>query len=176
MKRDGDRGAGARQGCFVSFLVTVLRGVVSGTSGVVGRDRELATVTSFLDALPSGTSGLLLEGAAGMATPVAGAGLPAGRLTRIQVGPLTVAAFEAALRASAGAWLSRLTVRRLFDASGGNPFYGLELARALDRVGDEPSSGEPLPVPADLHGVLSARLAVLPEVRRSTTRAGNTNK
>ena len=101
--------------------------------------------------------------AGGQATPVAEAGLPAGRLTRIQVGPLTAAAFEAALRASAGAWLSRLTVRRLFDASGGNPFYGLELARALDRVGGEPSSGEPLPVPADLHGVLSARLAVLPE-------------
>lgn len=275
---------------------------MSDTSGVVGRDRELATVTAFLDALPSGTSGLLLEGAAGIgktmvweagvagaaarsyiilssrpaeseatlsfaalgdlmdgllgqmlpqlpppqrralevalliadpvgsppeqravclaflavirhlsasgpvviaiddlqwldlpsaaalefalrrlgsepvgllasvriqaggqATPVAGAGLPAGRLTRIHVGPLTVAAFEAALRARAGSRLSRLTVRRLFDASGGNPFYGLELARALDRVGGEPSSGEPLPVPPDLHGVLSLRLAVLPE-------------
>ncbi len=39
---------------------------MSDTSGVVGRDRELATVTAFLDALPSGTSGLLLEGAAGI--------------------------------------------------------------------------------------------------------------
>ena len=39
---------------------------MSDTGGVVGRDRELATVTSFLDALPSGTSGLLLEGAAGI--------------------------------------------------------------------------------------------------------------
>ena len=101
--------------------------------------------------------------AGGQATPVAGAGLPAGRLTRIQVGPLTVAAFEAALRATVGSRLSRLTVRRLFDSSGGNPFYGLELARALNRVGSEPPPGEPLPVPADLHGVLSARLAVLPD-------------
>ena len=100
--------------------------------------------------------------AGGQATPVAGAGLPAGRLARIQVGPLTVAAFEAALRARAGSRLSRLTVRRLFDASGGNPFYGLELARALDRVGGEPAPGEPLPVPADLQGVLSTRLGVLP--------------
>ncbi|MGA3154531.1 MAG: ATP-binding protein [Streptosporangiaceae bacterium] len=101
--------------------------------------------------------------AGGQATPVAGAGLPAGRLTRIQVGPLTVPAFEAALRASAGAWLSRLTVRRLFGASGGNPFYGLELARALNRAGGEPAPEEPLPVPADLRGVLSARLGVLPD-------------
>jgi hypothetical protein len=90
--------------------------------------------------------------AGGQATSAAGAGLPAGRLTRIQVGPLTVPAFEAALRASVGVWLSRLTVRRLFDASGGNPFYGLELARALNRAGGEPSPGEPLPVPADRRG------------------------
>ena len=39
---------------------------MSDTGGVVGRDRELATVTAFLDALPSGASGLLLEGAAGI--------------------------------------------------------------------------------------------------------------
>ena len=39
---------------------------MSGTGGVVGRDRELAAVTAFLDALPSGTSCLLLEGAAGI--------------------------------------------------------------------------------------------------------------
>ncbi len=39
---------------------------MSDTSGVVGRDRELATMTAFLDALPSGPSGLLLEGAAGI--------------------------------------------------------------------------------------------------------------
>ena len=78
------------------------------------------------------------------------------------VGPLTMAAFEAALRASAGAGLSRLTIRRLFGASGGNPFYGLELARALGRAGGEPAPGEPLAVPADLRGVVSARLAALP--------------
>ena len=39
---------------------------MSGTGGVVGRDRELAAVTAFLDALPSGTSCLLLEGTAGI--------------------------------------------------------------------------------------------------------------
>ena len=36
------------------------------TVEVVGRDRELATVTAFLDALASGPSGLLLEGEAGI--------------------------------------------------------------------------------------------------------------
>jgi hypothetical protein len=89
-------------------------------------------------------------------------GLPADRLTRLRMGPLTRDAFESAVRGVAGSALSRLTIRRLFDASGGNPFYGLELARALQRAGGEPAPEEPLPVPADLHGVLSARLASLP--------------
>ena len=39
---------------------------MSGSGGVVGREGELATVTAFLDALPSGPTGLLLEGEAGI--------------------------------------------------------------------------------------------------------------
>jgi len=89
--------------------------------------------------------------------------MPGERLTRLRVGPLALGAFESVLRATAGPGFSRLTIRRLFDACGGNPFYGMELARALRRVGGEPAPGEPLPVPADLHGLLSARLAVLPD-------------
>jgi DNA-binding CsgD family transcriptional regulator len=129
-------------------------------------DRPSAAALEFaLRRLGSEPVGLLASvriQAGGHAVSAAGAGLPAGRLTRMQVDPLTMAAFEAALRASAGAWLSRLTIRRLFGASGGNPFYGLELARALGRAGGEPAPGEPLPVPADLRGVVSARLAALP--------------
>jgi predicted ATPase len=93
-------------------------------------------------------------------------GLPAGRLTRLRIGPLTLGAFQAAVRATAGPELSRLTIRRLFNASGGNPFYGLELARALHRAGAEPPPEEPLPVPEDLQGVLSARLSALPDDAR----------
>src|SRR5215469_5393712 len=65
----------------------------------------------------------------------ASTGLPPERLTRLRVGPLTLGAFESAVRATAGPGVSRLTIRRLFDAAGGNPFYGLELARALQRAG-----------------------------------------
>jgi hypothetical protein len=96
------------------------------------------------------------------AASAAGTGLPAERLTRLRIGPLTLAAFQSAVRATVGSGLSRLTIRRLFDASEGNPFYGLELARALRQAGTEPSPEEPLPVPGDLQGVLSARLAALP--------------
>jgi predicted ATPase len=93
---------------------------------------------------------------------LAGAGLPAERLTHLRIGPLAFGAFQSVVRATVGSGFSRLTIRRLFDASGGNPFYGLELARALHQAGGEPSPEEPLPVPADLQGLLSARLAALP--------------
>src|SRR5215468_5241151 len=102
----------------------------------------------------------------GRLAPAAGTGLPAERLTRLRIGPLALGAFQSAVRASAGAGLSRLTIRRLFDASGGNPFYGLELARALRRAGAEPAAEDPLPVPAGLQAVLSARLAALPAEAR----------
>jgi len=89
--------------------------------------------------------------------------MPTERITRLRVGPLAFGAFQSAVRANIGSGLSRLTIRRLFDAAGGNPFYGLELALAVQRAGAEPSPDEPLPVPADLHGVLRARLAALPD-------------
>src|SRR5215469_16110789 len=91
------------------------------------------------------------------------AGMPTERLTCLRVGPLAFGAFQSVVRAKDHAGLSRLTIRRLFEAAGGNPFYGLELARVLQRSPSEPSPEEPLPVPADLQGVLSARLAALPD-------------
>jgi len=51
-------------------------------AGVVGRDREMAAVAAFLDALPSGPCGLVLEGAAGIGKTTvwrAGAAWAAGR-------------------------------------------------------------------------------------------------
>ncbi len=90
------------------------------------------------------------------------AGLTAPYVVHMPIGPLALADFETAIRASAGRQLSRLTIRRLFDASGGNVLYGLELARALGRMESEPLPGEPLPVPAGLYGVLASRVAALP--------------
>jgi len=98
----------------------------------------------------------------GRPVPAASTGLPAERLARLRVGPLTFGAFQSAVRATAGPGLSLLTIRRLFDASGGNPFYGLELARTLQQAGTEPSPEDPLPMPTDLQDVVSARLAALP--------------
>jgi DNA-binding CsgD family transcriptional regulator len=129
-------------------------------------DRPTATALDYalrrLRKEPVGLLASVRVRAGGLAAPMAGAGLAAGRLGHLRIGPLAPADFEAAIWASAGDRLSRLTIRRLFDASGGNLFYGLELARALDRMETEPLPGEPLPVPAGLHAVLSARMAALP--------------
>ena len=74
----------------------------------------------------------------GRPAPAASTGLPAERLTRLRLGPLTFGTFQSAVRATAGPGLSLLTIRRLFDASDGNPFYGLELARCLARASSRP--------------------------------------
>jgi DNA-binding CsgD family transcriptional regulator len=161
---------GQRAVC-VAFLAVIRRlsaagPVVVAIDDLQWLDGPSATAVEFaLRRLSGERAGLLAsiriqggrQAAAGVET-----GLPAGRLTRLRMAPLALDAFEGALRASAGAGFSRLTIRRLYNASGGNPFYGLELARALLRAGAEPAAEEPLPVPAGLEGVLSARLGALP--------------
>ena len=110
--------------------------------------------------------GLLASVRAGLTdqhAPLAGDGLPAAQLRRLLIGPLALTDFEAAIRVAADERLSRLTIRRLFDASGGNVLYGIELARALGRMEAEPAAGEPLPVPAGLPRVLRSRVIALPE-------------
>ena len=52
-------------------------------------------------------------------------------LERVLVGPLSPGALHAILRPRLGRTLARPTVLRLHEASGGNPFFALELARAL---------------------------------------------
>jgi DNA-binding CsgD family transcriptional regulator/TolA-binding protein len=58
--------------------------------------------------------------------------------------------------------LPRPTLLRLHDASGGNPFYALELARALQQRDRRLAHGQPLPVPATLNELVRDRLAGLP--------------
>ncbi|GIG66543.1 AAA family ATPase [Phytomonospora endophytica] len=49
------------------------------------------------------------------------------------------------------------TAQRVYAASGGNPMYAIELARALGR-GPAPAEHEPLPVPDRLRDLLARRL------------------
>jgi hypothetical protein len=50
----------------------------------------------------------------------------------------------------------------VLDASGGNPFFALELSRELARTGARPAAGQALHLPESLRELLGVRLARLP--------------
>ena len=89
--------------------------------------------------------------------------LSAERLQRVPVGPLSVGALHRLLQDRLGRPFPRQTLLRLHDTSGGNPFFGLELARALNADIDPL---QPLPVPKTLDDLVRARLAGLPTSTR----------
>jgi DNA-binding CsgD family transcriptional regulator/tetratricopeptide (TPR) repeat protein len=84
------------------------------------------------------------------------------RIERIELGPLSLGGLHLVLQAKLGASYPRPLMRRLHDASGGNPFFALEMARALERT-PAPSPEGPLPVPGSLHELVRERLDRLPE-------------
>jgi DNA-binding CsgD family transcriptional regulator len=88
------------------------------------------------------------------------------RLTRIRVGPLSLGALHALLLNRLDAPFPRPVLRRIHEASRGNPFFGLELARALLSRGRSLEPGEAIPVPDDVRGLVRHRLRALPRPTR----------
>jgi DNA-binding CsgD family transcriptional regulator len=89
-----------------------------------------------------------------------------GTLARLELGPLSLAALHGMFASRLGHSFPRLTLGRIAEASGGNPFYALEVGRALDRVGGaEP--GRPLPIPTTLAALTRERVAALPARTRT---------
>jgi DNA-binding CsgD family transcriptional regulator len=84
------------------------------------------------------------------------------RVRLIRLGPLSLGALNHLVQTRLAMVLSRPTLQRVHATSGGNPFFALELARALQQTGVEVPAGEPLPVPGKLRELLRARLAALP--------------
>jgi DNA-binding CsgD family transcriptional regulator len=87
---------------------------------------------------------------------------PALSLQRVVIGPLREEAMTRLLKGRAQGKLTHPILLRLHRISEGNPFFALEIARALTGQGVRPAPGEPLPVPEDLQELLGARLAALP--------------
>jgi hypothetical protein len=86
---------------------------------------------------------------------------------QVSLGPMSVGALHGMIQARLGAALSRPVLRRLYASSAGNPFYALEIARALPRRGPALGPGEPLPVPPTLVQLVHERVVALPNgVRR----------
>jgi DNA-binding CsgD family transcriptional regulator len=80
------------------------------------------------------------------------------RLVTIELGPLSVGALHELLRARVDAVLPRPMLLRIWETSGGNPFFALELAGALRRRGGRLDPGAELPMPANLEELVQERL------------------
>jgi DNA-binding CsgD family transcriptional regulator len=88
--------------------------------------------------------------------------IDAERVERLHVGPLSLGAIQRLIQARLGRTFGRSVLLQVYETSGGNPFFALELARALERLPRPPPAGEPLPVPEELDALLRRRLADLP--------------
>jgi DNA-binding CsgD family transcriptional regulator len=76
---------------------------------------------------------------------------------RIDIGPLTLAETHLLLKERVGSAFPRPILIRIQQASGGNPFFALEIARALgSRIDLRPE--EPLPVPGDVRTLVRRRI------------------
>ena len=87
------------------------------------------------------------------------------RLQRLSLGPLSLGALQAMLRTRLGRSFPRPVLRRIYEASGGNPFFALEIAMALEGD-DAPGPGAALPIPSDIRELLRGRIESLaPDTR-----------
>lgn len=87
---------------------------------------------------------------------------PEERVALIEIGPLSLGAVSAVVTGRLGTPLPRPVLHRVHETASGNPFYALELARAVLRVGGRVAPGEPLPVPTGLDKLLTTRVVALP--------------
>ena len=92
---------------------------------------------------------------------------PRGELVRLRLEALELDELEEVVRLHLPVSFSQPTWQAVYQISGGNPFFALQLAEALERRGSQ-SLGEGLPIPKTLAEAMRERLAVLSAVARST--------
>ena len=164
-------GSGPDQRAVAFAFLTALRALTAARPILVAVDD-----TQWLDAGSSNVLGyagrrlhaesvglLLAERTSDAARPLLQLGrlTAGGRVASIRVGPLTLGALHRLLHERLRLVLPRPILRRVHETAGGNPFYALELARALDRDA-RAAPGEPLPVPPSLSELVSDRITALP--------------
>jgi DNA-binding CsgD family transcriptional regulator len=91
--------------------------------------------------------------------------LPDG-VDRLTIGPISPAALGRLLRRRLEDDFAPPLVLRIHEASGGNPFFALEIGRALRGEDALLNPGEPLPVPSNLRELLRRRVTALPRSAR----------
>lgn len=145
LRADGD-GPGTDQGVVAAAFTTALqrltedRPLLLGLDDVQWLDPSSQAVVSFAARRLTGRFGLLVtersehegEGAAEwlrLSTSDAAG--------RVHVGPLSLGGLHALVSTRLGRTFPRPTMVRIAEISGGNPFYALELARAIEAGGSQ---------------------------------------
>jgi len=88
--------------------------------------------------------------------------LPAERVSDVHVGPLDMGALHRVIQDHLDVALPRPLLAEVHEASGGNPFYALEIVRMVRRSGVSVEVGQPLPLPESLRDLVHGRLLALP--------------
>ena len=136
-------------------------------------DAASATVLSFAARRLGGNRiGLLVSQRVERKEPVAlglDRALEPDRLTVLHLGPLTFGAMQRVLHRSLERALPRPVLSRVYELSGGNPFFALELGRARQRGSIELELGGGLPV--TLEALVRDRIAALPVETRGSLAA-----
>ena len=153
----------------VAFLgviraLTEIAPVIVGVDDLPWLDRASAAVLEYAQRrLTTQRAGLLATVATGYtASPALTRDwFPDGRLQVLTTGPLSVSALDAVLRAKGGPPEAWPEVVEVHEASGGNPYFALELAAALGAHGRRRGADMPLPVPGSLRPLFQRRLAAL---------------
>jgi DNA-binding CsgD family transcriptional regulator len=131
-------------------------------------ERVLRYVIRRLTAEPVGVLVALRSGP-GARVPLGMDGPPIGdRLQRAELGPLDGDQLYVLLTERAGLELPRRVCRAIHRAAGGNPFYALEIGRAVRKAPHWTLSQDALPLPGDVQRVTAARVrALTPHARRA---------
>ena len=82
-------------------------------------------------------------------------------LERVALGPLSLGSLHHLIRGRLGAVPPRPVLVRIAEASGGNPFFALQIAQALDADPGGYASKDPLPIPPTLQEIVRARVGAL---------------
>ena len=92
--------------------------------------------------------------------------LPGGDVERVALQPFSLAALHQLVTARLGISMPRPLLGQLTEASGGNPFFALELARAHEGRRGDHEMGEPLLVPRSIEDIVAAHVGGLSDTAR----------
>ena len=128
-------------------------------------DRSSAAAVSFAMRRAAGLRvGVLLtlrDEVGPMVTDALHPGLDELRAERLLLSPLSLGAMHHILRAGLGTTFHRPMLLRIQEMARGNPFFALEIGRAILGAGVAETPGQIPPVPPDLKHLLTVRLSSL---------------